>query len=225
MMPEKTVRILIVDDHALLREALALFVQDEDGLTVVGTAEDAETALRKTEQLAPDLLTLDLSLPGMGGLELVKQVKARFPDLRVLVVSMHEETTYAERCLKAGADGYIMKKEPPERVVAAIRKISRGEVAISPKISSQMLRRVAGTEPAETPGVLDALTDRELEVYELLGSGKSSREIAEQLNLSIKTIQYYREMIKQKLDLKDAAALIHSAYSWVQGLGIDHPGS
>lgn len=211
-------RILIVDDHALLREGLAMLIEDEPDMTVCGTATDAEDALTKFEELSPDVVTLDLSMPGMNGLELLKHVKSRFPATHVLVVSMHQETTYAERCLRAGAEGYVMKKEPPEVVVDGIRKILRGDIAVSTTMTTRMLRRVHSGSDAEGSTAVDALTDRELEVYELLGEGRASREIAEQLNLSIKTIHYYREAIKQKLGLQSAAALTHSAYAWVHGL-------
>lgn len=206
-------RILVVDDHALLREGLVMLIEDEPGLTVCGTAGSADEALQQLEDLAPDLVTLDLSMPGMGGLELIKHVKARFPKTKMLVVTMHKESAYAERCLRAGAEGYVMKREPPEVLIEGIRRVLRGEVAVSPALTAQMLRRVSrGT--AQAPTGVDALTDRELEVFELLGQGTGTRAIADQLNLSIKTIHYYREAIKEKLGLKNAAELTHRAYVW-----------
>lgn len=206
-------RILVVDDHALLRDGLVMLIEDESGLTVCGTAGSADEALQRLEALAPDLVTLDLSMPGMGGLELIKHVKARFPETCVLVVTMHKESAYAERCLRAGAEGYVMKKDPPEVLIEGIRRVLRGEVAVSPALTAQMLRRVS-RGAAQAPTGIDALTDRELEVFEMLGQGAGTRGIADQLNLSIKTIHYYREAIKQKLGLKDAAELTHRAYVW-----------
>lgn len=221
MTRTKTSRVLIVDDHAMLREGLSLFISEEPDLEVIGTVADGETALETLQDVQPDVVTVDLSMPGINGLEFIHQSKAQYPDVRILVVSMHRESTYAERCLKAGALGYVTKKEPPEAVVAAIRKVLRGEVAVSGQVSARLLRRMTAHASPASVSDLDVLSNRELEVFELLGHGYTTRQIADQVSLSIKTVQYYRETIKQKLDLQNAAELTHRAVTWVHSLGND----
>lgn len=206
--------ILIVDDHALVRQGLEMMINPEPGLRVGGSIGRAEEVFDAIEKVNPDIITLDLTMPGMNGLELIKQIKSRYPDVRILVVSMHKEGIYAERCLRAGAQGYVMKEEPPERVIEAIRKLTRGEVSISDRIATNMVKRMMGGTVKDISPV-EILSDRELEVFELLGEGQGTREISDRLNLSIKTVQSYRENIKKKLNLKSAPELEHFAYIWV----------
>lgn len=196
-----------------------MLISAQNDLEVVGVAEDAAATMRVLEETKPHLVTLDLSLPGTSGVELIKQVRMHSPDLKILVISMHKETLYAERCIRAGANGYLMKAEPGKTVVRAIRRILDGEMVVSGAMTSSLLRRMTGSAPEDQSSVLAALSDRELEVFEMLGAGIGTREIAEQLHLSVKTIQYYRENIKNKLDLKDATELMHAAFTWTHGEG------
>lgn len=209
-------RILLVDDHAVVRFGIAQLINRQNDLVVCGEEEDASKALSAIEKLKPDLVIADLSLKDSSGLELMRNIKAQFPRLPILVVSVHEESIYAEIAFRAGALGYLMKQEALDKVVIAIRRVLEGSVYVSDTLAAKMLQqRVRGqTDVQESP--IQALSDRELEVFQLIGQWKKTKEIAQELHLSVKTVEYYREQIKRKLNLKDASELTHYATSWVQ---------
>ena len=208
-------RILIVDDHPVVREGLSELLSREPDITVAGAARDAEEAIDILRTMAVDVAVIDLSLPGLSGTELIRKIRSEFRDLPVLVLSMHEEQFYAERALRAGAHGYIMKQEPTEKLVGAIRKVYDGDLFVSDNVAKRMLLRiVAGQEDEDSP--VSSLSGRELEVFQLIGQGYGTRVIAEMLQLSIKTIESYRANLKQKLNLKNASELVQYAVKWTQ---------
>ncbi len=209
-------RVLIVDDHPLLRKGVGQLIDQEKDLQVVGEAEDAHQAITAVENTKPDVALIDITLNGTSGIELLKNIKVRFPKLKMLVLSMHDESVYAHRALRAGASGYIMKQEGPEKVLVALRKVLRGEVYLSEHLGNRMLHTlVNGHTPLPTSPV-EELSDRELEVFSLIGQGHGTRPIAEKLHLSIKTIESHRAHIKEKLNLQNATELVHHAIQWVQ---------
>jgi DNA-binding NarL/FixJ family response regulator len=210
-------RVLIVDDHPIFRAGLTGLVNLEAELTVCGEANDAKQAMQALEKLHPDLVLLDMSLPGKGGLELLKDIRAIAPQTPVLIISMHDETLYAERVIKAGGRGYIMKQEGPEKIVQAVRKVLSGGISVSERIAAQILDAMSGGKSGKsgTSSSVSTLTDREFEVYRLLGQGKEPHEIARTLHLSIKTVDTHRAHIRQKLGLRNATELIHHATRWV----------
>ncbi len=212
-------KILIVDDHPLMRKGLALSLDAETDLTVCGQVANAEEALSVLEELDPDLAIVDISLPGMGGLELIKHLQALRPEMRTLVVSRHDEALYAERAIRAGARGYVMKLEAGERIVKAVRRVLGGGIYVSEEINERLLLGLAAGRPKMAESPLELLSDRELEVFELTGRGRGTREIAERLYLSVKTVESYRARIKDKLNLKTAAELMQHAVQWVEGEG------
>ncbi len=213
---KRKIKIFIVDDHALMRRGLADLVNNEEDLAVCGEAEDAPTALSGVSKTSPDLLIADMSLRGSSGIELIKNVKVLHPDLPILVLSMHDENIYAQRVLRAGAKAYVMKQDAAERVLQAIRKILKGEIYVSERVGTQMLQQIVrGRSPAESSPV-DRLSDRELEVVQLIGRGRTTREIAKSLNVSIKTIESHRAHLKEKLDLKNATELVQFCVQWVE---------
>ena len=209
-------RILIVDDHPLMRKGLAMSLDAEPDLSVVAQVASAEEALSELDNLEPELAIVDISLPSMSGLELLKHFQALRPHMPTLVVSRHDEALYAERAIRAGARGYVMKLEAGEVIVKAVRKVLAGGIYVSEEINERLLMSLAsGRQPTvETP--LQILSDRELEVFELTGRGISTREISERLHLSIKTVESYRARIKEKLSLKSAAELMQQAVQWVE---------
>ncbi|MEM1269962.1 MAG: response regulator transcription factor [Bacteroidota bacterium] len=209
-------RLILVDDHPLMRKGLALTLNAEPDIDVVLQAADAETALDHLDDPDLDLIVVDISLPGMNGLEFVKHVHAIRPELRTLVVSRHDEALYAERALRAGAKGYVMKLEAGDEIVKAVRRVLRGGIYVSEEVNERLLMgMIAGREPlAQSP--LDALSDRELEVFELIGRGHGTRDISERLHLSVKTIESYRARIKDKLNLSSAPELMQHAVQWVE---------
>src|ERR1700677_1508056 len=209
-------RILIVDDHPLLRKGVSQLINNERDLMVVGEAEDAHKALTAIETSKPDVALIDISLGGTSGIELLKNIKVRFPKLMVLVLSMHDESVYAHRALRAGASGYIMKQEGPEKVLPALRKILNGEVYLSERLGTRMLNTLVGGRASLTSSPIEELSDRELEVFSLIGQGHGTRPIAEKLHLSVKTIESHRAHIKEKLNLQNATELVHHAIQWVQ---------
>ncbi len=208
-------RIIIVDDHPLMRKGLAQTLDSEADLSVVAQVASAEEAMTVVEELMPDLAIIDISLPVMSGLELVKHFQAMYPKLLTLVVSRHDEALYAERAIRAGARGYVMKLEAGDVIVQAVRRVVGGGIYVSPEINERLLLSLAsGRQPAaQTP--LQILSDREIEVFELTGGGVSTREIAERLHLSVKTVESYRARIKEKLNVKSAAELMQRAVQWV----------
>src|SRR6266496_3178313 len=208
------VRVLIVDDHPVLRRGLAQLVNQDPRLVVCGEAEDAPKAIRAIETLLPDFVIIDIALKHGNGLELLKTIKPHFPALPVLVLSMHDELLYAERALRAGALGYLMKDESPERVLLAIERILSGEIFLSDRMKSRMMQQFASRSSKTPVSTLEQLTDRELEVFHLIGSGLSTRQIADDLHLSIHTVQAYREFIKAKLNLRNSTELVQHAFHW-----------
>jgi len=214
--PEKS-RILIVDDHPLFREGLRQMIDRNPELSVCGEAADAEEALRLVPELRPDLALVDISLGGSNGIDLIKTLKGKYDDLPILVVSMHDESLYAERALRAGAMGYVMKHEPAKTVKAAISKVLGGDIYLSEKMSTSMLSKLVRGKTADQPvSPLQTLSDRELEVFGLLGQGKGTRLIAEELNLTIATINSFRARIKEKLQLKSSTEVMLHAIQWVR---------
>jgi DNA-binding NarL/FixJ family response regulator len=207
--------ILIVDDHPIVRQGLAELVNHEDDLVVCGQAEDAHQAMKAVKELTPDMAIVDISLKETSGMELIKDLNAQYPNLPILALSMHDESLYAERALRAGARGYIMKAEATEKVIIAIRKILSGEIYISDKMASKMMRKFVGSSTEIKTSPVERLSDRELEVFQLIGKGFGTRQISERLFLSIKTIETYRAHIKEKLNLADAAELLQYAIQWV----------
>jgi DNA-binding NarL/FixJ family response regulator len=214
-MPAKK-RIYIVDDHPLMRKGMAMTLENSVEYTVCGQSESAEEALSEIPSLKPDACVVDISLPGMNGIELVKNLLAQIPDMKILVVSRHDEELYAERAIRAGAKGYLMKLEAGEVLVSAVRQVMNGGIYLSDKIGSQMIMKIAsGQSAGDNP--LEILSDRELEVFELTGKGETTKEIAQRLHVSVKTIDTYRARIKEKMHLKTANELMRRAVQWVEG--------
>lgn len=211
-----TRRILIVDDHPLMRKGLAMTLDAESDLTVCCQADSGEDALGMIEESTPDLVIVDISLPGMSGIELIKHVHLRSPDIKLLVVSRHEETLYAERAIRAGARGYVMKLEAADVIVHAVRRVLCGGIYVSSEINERLLMGMAAGQHHLTHSPLEVLSDRELEVFELTGRGHGTRDIAERLHLSVKTVESYRARIKSKLNLSNAAELMQHAVQWVE---------
>jgi DNA-binding NarL/FixJ family response regulator len=211
-------RIFLVDDHAMFREGLRQLIDREPDFLVSGDAADLEEALKSIADAPPDLVITDISMSGgASGIDLVKTLKSRYPELPVLVVSMHEETLYAERALRAGAMGYVMKQEPAKVVKTAIRKVLGGDIHLSEKMAAAMLGKLVHERSDEkSVSPIENLSNRELEVFRLLGEGKASRDIAQQLDLSIATINSFRNRIKEKLNLKNSTELILHAIHWVR---------
>jgi DNA-binding NarL/FixJ family response regulator len=213
---DKRKRILLVDDHAVVRFGIGQLINRQDDLVVCGEEEDASRALAAIETLTPDLIIADISLKDSSGLELMRNIKAQYPRLPILVVSVHDESIYAEIAFRAGALGYLMKQEALTRIVTAIRRVLEGSVYVSDALTAKMLQQqVRGqTDVQESP--VKGLSDRELEVFQLIGQWKRTKKIAQELHLSVKTVEYYREQIKRKLNFKDAGELTQHATAWVQ---------
>jgi DNA-binding NarL/FixJ family response regulator len=210
-------RIFLVDDHAMFREGLRQLIDRESDFLVSGDAADFDEAMSGIAREIPDLVITDISLSGSSGIELIKSLKVQYPELPVLVVSMHEESLYAERALRAGAMGYVMKQEPAKVVKAAVRKVLGGDIHLSEKMAAAMLGKLVhekGEEKAVSP--IENLSNRELEVFRMLGEGKASREIAQRLDLSVATINSFRNRIKEKLNFKNSTELILHAVHWVR---------
>ncbi|MCW9705858.1 response regulator [Fodinibius salsisoli] len=212
-------RVIVVDDHPMMRKGLVTTLDAEYGLEVVAQLERAEEVIQKYTELSPDLAIVDISLDGMSGLELIKHLITRDPDLKILVVSRHEETLYAERVIRAGAKGYVMKQEAGEVLIKAVRKILNGRIYVSDTVSEKLLLGMAQGQRDIYKSPMDQLSDRELEVFELTGKGNKTREIAEKLHLSVKTVESYRARIKTKLNLENATELMMHAVKWVEGEG------
>ena len=207
-------KIFLIDDHPIVRQGLALLINREMDLEVCGDAEGAPSALSALEMAGPDLIILDISLNGPDGLDLLKTIRLNDPHVPVLVLSMHDEATYAERSLRAGANGYIMKQEATDRVLIAIRRILGGEVYLSDRLTNKMLQQIVrGTDPVKQSPI-SQLSDRELEIYRLIGSGHATRQIAEELHISVKTVESYQAHIKVKLSLRSARELVQHAIEW-----------
>ena len=203
----------------MMRQGLVQLITNEPDLAVAGEAETAEQAVSMIAQAAPDLVVADISLTGKSGLELIKDVQALRPGLPVLVISMHDESVYAERVLRAGGRGYIMKQEGGKQIMQAVRHVLSGQIYVSPKMSGKILEIFSGRRSESGGSPIERLSDREFEVFQLIGQGKGTRQIAEQLHLSVKTVEVHRQHIKEKLKLTDAPSLARYAVQWVESQG------
>jgi len=213
---EKSVkRLVLVDDHPIMRHGLAQLIRAEDGLDVIGEAGSAREGLEVVGKLKPDLAVIDLTLPDKNGLELVKDIRALHPATQCIVLSMHDETLYGERALRAGARGYVMKEEAADHLVTAIHKVISGGLYVSETLNARMLEQVTGMSRSKATG-MDALTDRELEILALIGKGVATKVIAAQLSISARTVEAHRAHIKEKLGITDGAALVRYAVQWVE---------
>ncbi len=208
-------RVLIVDDHPVFRHGMAALINAEPDLAVCGEASNSPLALEAMRTLQPDVALLDVSLPGTNGIELIKLMKAERPKLPLLMLSMHDESLYALRALRAGASGYVMKAEALNQVLNALRKVLKGEVYVSPQFSERLIFKAIHSLDGGMGSPVDQLSDRELEVLQLLGRGFGTREIAGELHLSVKTIETHRAHIKEKLGFKDASEMVRFAIDWV----------
>ena len=208
-------QVFVVDDHPIVRNGLTQLLNREADLSVCGEAGEAQNALGVIVEARPDVLILDISLNGPDGLDLLKEIREFMPDLPVLVLSMHDESIYAERALRAGANGYIMKHEASEKVLLAVRRILNREVYVSDQVSETMLRQYVGRSSDVTHSPIEDLTDRELEVFRMIGEGHGTREIAEKLHLSVKTVETYQAHIKEKMSFRSARQLVQHAIQWV----------
>ena len=206
-------RVFIVDDHPIVRERVAELINQEPDLVVSGEAEDAVQAVKSIAAAAPDLAIVDITLKDTYGIELIKQLKDLHPKLPILVLSMHDEALYGERALRAGAMGYLTKQEASKKIIDAIRRVLRGEIYVSDKLAGALVRKVAGGT-TEGGSLVDVLTDRELEVFQLLGEGLAVRDVAERLFISAKTVEAHREHIKQKLNFKTSSELLRFAIQY-----------
>ncbi|MGN6552864.1 MAG: response regulator transcription factor [Verrucomicrobiota bacterium] len=209
-------RVFIVDDHTMFREGLRQLIEREARLTVCGDAPDAVEAMSGIRATKPDVVIVDISLAGGSGIDLIKDIKAEFEELPVLVVSMHDESLYAERALRAGAMGYVMKHEPAKTVKAAIHKVLGGDMYLSEKMASSVINRFMRGQSEEPKSPIETLSDRELEVFRMLGQGKGVRLIAEELSVTIPTVNSFRNRIKEKLGLKTSTEVMLHAIQWIR---------
>jgi DNA-binding NarL/FixJ family response regulator len=210
---KRAARVLIVDDHPAVREALAIRISRESGLKVCGEAADVPEALRLVETTDPDVAVIDIALKTGDGIDLIRRIKSRDQTISMLVWSMYGENLYAERALRAGAMGYLDKEQATSTIIEAIRHVLGGKVYLSPAMTEKLLKRSVGQDPGRMP--IDSLSDRELEVFRLIGQGVKTQEIAVHLHLSPKTVETYRDRIREKLDLSDGSELARSAFQWV----------
>jgi DNA-binding NarL/FixJ family response regulator len=218
--PAAKKRIFIVDDHPMMRQGLAQLVNNEPDLTVCGEADTAGQALNVVCGCQPDMLIADISLPDKNGLELIKDLRALHPELSILVISMHDEELYAERVLRAGGRGYVMKQEGGKILMEAIRQVLSGKVFVSEKMSAKILEIFSGRRDQSGGSPVQRLSDREFEVFQMIGEGKGTRQIAEHLHLSVKTVEVHRANIKEKLRLKTATDLVRYAVRWIEAEGV-----
>jgi DNA-binding NarL/FixJ family response regulator len=214
-MSDGRARVAVVDDHPLFRERLCQLINNEPDMEVCGEAEGAEQALRLIRTAMPDLAIVDIALKASSGLELIRSIKALSISVPILVLSMHEESLYADRALRAGASGYITKSQEAGDVLMAIRAVLAGKVYLSPEMTTDLLKNLGATGIRGVPRSVDRLTDRELQVLELIGRGRTTREIAETLKLGVATIDTYRARIKEKMNFRNATDLVHFAIRWV----------
>jgi len=206
--------VFIIDDHAVVREGLAMVINQEPDMEVCDSADDGPVALQKLFDIKPDVIVVDLSLTTSDGLEVIKSVKARYPDVLILVLSMREEMVFAERCVRAGASGYVMKSEKPSIIIEALRKILTGKIYFSERMTEYVLNKAMHLNNCGEKDIVEALTDREFQVFQMVGNGLTTKQIAEKLNLSVKTIDAFRESMKHKLGLKNASELAQYAIKW-----------
>lgn len=208
------IKILLVDDHPLVREGLATLIAQQPDFLVCGQAGTPPEAMQLVAATQPDVVIVDISLENASGLELLKNLKATHPTLKTLVLSMHDESLYAERALHAGARGYLMKREAAQRIIAGIRAVHAGQLFVSAAIAARLAEKFVSGANSATRSPADLLSDRELEVFELLGRGQSTRLISEQLNMGFKTVQTHQARIKEKLQLANATELLRAAIQW-----------
>jgi DNA-binding NarL/FixJ family response regulator len=211
--PDKN-QIFIVDDHAMFRDGLRRLIDLETDLVVCGDAADAAEAMQKIHKTSPDLVIVDISLDGTSGIDLIKNIKRDFENMPVLVVSMHAESLYGDRALRAGAMGYVMKSEPATTVLEAIRKVLGGDVHVSEKMATLVVSKFVQGESDKPPSPLETLSDRELEVFRMLGQGKGTREIAEEMNVALPTVSTFKNRINEKLKMKNSTETILYALQW-----------
>lgn len=209
-------QIVIIEDHPMMRKGLTSTLETEPGYEIIAQFENAEDAMQAIQSMDPDLVIVDVSLPGINGIELIKNLIFQNSKLKMLVVSRHEESLYAERALRSGAKGYVMKFEPSEVLLKAVRKILNGGIYVSDEVGEKLLLNAISGKKQILESPIDILSDRELEVFELIGRGKSSNEIADQLHLAIKTIETYRSRIKDKMNFKNSTELVFHAVKWVE---------
>jgi DNA-binding NarL/FixJ family response regulator len=214
-MMKRVSRIVVVDDHPLVRKGLAELICNEDDLDVCGEAAGTPEAIQLVGKEKPDLVIIDLTLKEGSGMELIQQIKAQYEETKILIASMHDEMLFAERSVRAGASGYINKEEATDKMVEAIRKVLSGKIYLSPRVAERIFDQIAGNEETAATDPIGALSNRELQVFELIGAGLATREVAERLHLSKKTIETYRENIKQKLNLETGNQLVQRAVQWV----------
>lgn len=217
--PAKT-KILLVDDHPITRQGLRALISQQPHFEVCGEADSAPQAVDLLGKLKPDLVIVDITLKTTNGIELIKNLRAQSPLLRVLVVSMHDENLYAERALRAGAQGYVMKQEASDQIIPALEKILKGELHLSAAVKDKILHRFVNNGGEKPVSAIESLSDREMEVFQLIGNGHSTRQIATRLNLSTKTIDSYREHLKIKLSLTTGSDLVRHAIQWVKSEGL-----
>jgi DNA-binding NarL/FixJ family response regulator len=209
-------KIMLVDDHPMMRAGLAQIINKQPDIQTCCECGSAPEAFEVFHKFNPHLVLTDITLPGKNGIELIKDLLAVAPKLPILVISMHDETMYAERVLRAGARGYIMKESGGENLLIAIRQVLNGQVYVSPRISAMILDNLSARKPRSSSSPIEKLSDREFEIFQLIGQGKSTRDIATQLHLSLKTVEVHRGHIRGKLELKDAMALVHQAIRWFE---------
>lgn len=217
----KKVSIIIVDDHPIVRHGIAQLINKQKDMEITGEASSIAEGWDAIVKVSPDLVIVDLTLENESGLDLIRGIKDRCPGISVLVLSMHDESIFAERAFRAGASGYVMKHEGTEKLIGAIRRIVEGDLYASDNLKEKLLKRIVkGTTLAvESSDSVDALSNRELEVFQMIGRGLTTREIADKLHLSVKTIEAHRQNIKDKLGLANANELIRNAVQWLQGQG------
>lgn len=211
-------RVLIIDDHVMVREGVAEIIKHEDDLDVCGTATTANEGMEAVNKLKPDLVLVDITLPGKNGIEFIKDVRSMHPEMPILVMSMHDESLYVDRVLRAGGRGYIRKQEGGDKLIEAMRRVLHGEIVVSEKMTGRLLEKFSGRKTMDSP--LEGLSDRELEVFQLIGQGKTMKEIGDELHLSPKTIEVHRSRIREKLRITSAAELISYAARWSQTQGV-----
>lgn len=213
---DERVGVLLVDDHPLVRQGLTSLINRSDDLRVIGGAPSSQEALKLMEEQEPQVAVVDLSLAGGSGIDLIKEIGKRHPSVIVLVLTMHDELFYAERALRAGARGYVMKGEETDEVLEAIRQVLKGEIYVSEHLHSVLVQRAADPGPNAPSSAVESLSDRELEVFELVGRGQPTREIAKQLSVSVKTVETHRHRIKEKLGLSSGTQMVRYAIRWVE---------
>jgi DNA-binding NarL/FixJ family response regulator len=209
-------KVLVIDDHPIFREGLRKVINSEPDLTVCGEAEGAAEALAEIKALRPDIVIVDITLHQSSGIDLIKDMKLRWPNLPILVLSNHDEALYAERCVRTGARGYVMKTHSPQELLAGLRDVLRGKFHLSDAITNKILNKyIYGSSP-DNSNPFEQLSDREIQVFELYGKGRTTRQISEILHLSVKTVESHRDGIKEKLDFADSTSLVRAAVQWVE---------